>query len=179
MTTRNTGRLEKDHERLNSKLVPELSFDDRREDERKDVELHLHIGDQKAPVYTSETLIEKLEGPAQSPLHARGLSRFVNDRLFLDAYKEAIRGLGGDPSSKPGKIEVTVRDNLSGESYEITFRAPLPEGVNVPGGEESTAGKDYDFALTLRVPWDEVVRKNPDFTIDAPRIESRPAPINT
>ena len=81
----------------------------------------------------------------------------------------------------PVEVSLQTQSNSNGTAnFAITFRAPLPEGLQINSSSGPVDGKDCDLSLTLRVSVDwrrvESDERNDDpfsLMIGDPRMELR------
>ena len=59
-----------------------------------------------------------------------------------------------------------------GIDFDITLRTRLPEGGTVPLGDR-VSGDDFDLAMSIHVPHEQITQRRPVIQIDDPMIERR------
>ena len=102
-------------------------------------------------------------------------TRFLNPSLFDQVYREVTDQLGGGSNSEPSvsyTVNLDRRQNSEG-SFEITMRAPLPNGLPRDGHPDLQQAEGLDLVMTFRVPYEQLREERPAIERGDPRLEAR------
>ncbi|MFO1058434.1 MAG: hypothetical protein U1E53_15885 [Dongiaceae bacterium] len=99
-----------------------------------------------------------------------GFSRFLDDSEFESVFDQALRRLYPPGTEADYRVDVAVEALRGGDGlplYEITFRAPLPPGLQTTEGRIDAPV----LAMTLRVPLQQLPEQHPQVELRPPRLE--------
>jgi hypothetical protein len=179
----NDDRIQREAGRGETNFSPSLASSMK----SRDLSLRIEDGDAR-PLKQDTDVIEQLQSlrtPENQTVFFRtkqfdAFTRFLNDLAFLDTYRNILGQLNPDLRVEeipdPTDVPITIepkRDENGDLVLDVTFRARLPDGVKVPTGGGSLDGPDCELAMTLHVPYSEVMENQPKISYGQPVIEMR------